>query len=85
MFEFVKQIFISAMMFFGCNLSNVNPLKSISMNNQTRNKECKIRPKLLMLIVMNLHFILTVLKQINAVVVAMIHKQKCVFLMLLKK
>ena len=46
MFEFVKQIFISAMMFFGCNLSNVNPLKSISMNNRTRNKECKIRPKI---------------------------------------
>ena len=40
MFKFVKQIFISAMMFFGCNLSNVNSLKCVSMNNQ----ECKIRP-----------------------------------------
>ena len=29
-------------MFFGCNLSSVNPLKCISMNNQ----ECKLRPKI---------------------------------------
>ena len=42
MFEFVKQIFISAMMFFGCNLSNVNSLKYVSMNNQ----ECKVRPEI---------------------------------------
>ena len=42
MFEFVKQIFISAMMSFGCNLSNVNSLKCISMNNQ----ECKVRPQI---------------------------------------
>ena len=42
MFGFVKQIFISAMMSFGCNLSNVNSLKCISMNNQ----ECKVRPQI---------------------------------------
>ena len=30
------------MMFFGCNLSNVNSLKGISMNKQ----ECKIRPEI---------------------------------------
>ena len=42
MFGFVKQIFISAMMFFGCNLPNVNSLKCISMNNQ----ECKVRPQI---------------------------------------
>ena len=42
MFGFVKQIFISAMMFFGCNLSNVNSLKCVLMNNQ----ECKIRPEI---------------------------------------
>ena len=41
-FGFVKQIFISAMMFFGCNLPNVNSLKCISMNNQ----ECKVRPQI---------------------------------------
>ena len=42
MFEFIKQIFTTAMMFFGCNLSNVNPLKYVSMSNQ----ECKIRPQI---------------------------------------
>ena len=29
-------------MFFGCNLSNVNSSKCISMNNQ----ECKVRPQI---------------------------------------
>ena len=48
MFQFVKQIFISPM-FFGCNLSCVNPLKCISMKNQEDQK-------LLMLVVMKLHF-----------------------------
>ena len=35
---FVKQIIIS-LMFLGCNLSSVNPLKCVSTNNQ----ECKGR------------------------------------------
>ena len=47
MFRFVKQIFVSEMMFFGCNVSSVNSLntvpKCISMDNQ----ECKIRPKII--------------------------------------
>ena len=30
MFRFGKQIFSSVMMFFGCNVSNVNPLKCVS-------------------------------------------------------
>ena len=38
MLRFVKQIFISAMMFFSCNLSNVNILKHVLMENQ----DCKI-------------------------------------------
>ena len=38
MLRFVKQIFISAMMFFSCNLSNVNILKYVLMENQ----DCKI-------------------------------------------
>ena len=42
MFQFVKQKFVSAMMFFGCNLSCVNPLECVSMNN----KECKVRPEI---------------------------------------
>ena len=41
MFKFIKQIFISTMMFFG-SLSSVNPLECISMKNQ----ECKVRPKI---------------------------------------
>ena len=42
MFGFMKQIFVSTMMFFGCNLSSVNPLECVSMNNQ----ECKVRPEI---------------------------------------
>ena len=42
MFGFVKQIFVSATMFFGCNLSSVNLLECVSMNNQ----ECKVRPEI---------------------------------------
>ena len=41
MFRFIKQIFISALMYFG-NLSSVNPLEWISMKNQ----ECKARPEI---------------------------------------
>ena len=38
MFKFIKQIFISTMMFFSSS-SNVNSLECVSMNNQ----ECKLR------------------------------------------
>ena len=41
MFKFIKQIFISTMMFFG-SLSSVNPLECVSMNNQ----KCKVRPEI---------------------------------------
>ena len=41
MFKFVKQIFVSTMMFFGC-LSSMNPLECVSMNNQ----EYKVRPEI---------------------------------------
>ena len=41
MFRFVKRIFVSATMFFGCNLSSVNLLECVLMNNQ----ECKVRPE----------------------------------------
>ena len=43
MFRFLKQIFVSAMNFFGCNVSSVNSSKYISMNNQAY----KIRPVLI--------------------------------------
>ena len=42
MFAFVKQIFVSAIMFFGCSLSMVNPLEYVSTNNQ----ECKVRTEI---------------------------------------
>ena len=42
MFGFVKRIFVSTMVFFGCNLSSVNLLECVSMNNQ----ECKVRPEI---------------------------------------
>ena len=35
-------MFVSAMIFFGCNLSSVSPLECISMTNQ----ECKARPEI---------------------------------------
>ena len=43
MFRFMKQIFISAMIFLGCNLSSVKSLKCISISNQ----ECKVRPEII--------------------------------------
>ena len=42
MFRFIKQLFISTMMFLS-SLSSVNPLKCVSMKNQ----ECKVRPKII--------------------------------------
>ena len=42
MFRFVKRIFVSAMILYGCNLSSVNPLECSTMNNQ----ECKVRPEI---------------------------------------
>ena len=41
MLKFIKQIFVSILMFFG-SLSNVNPLECVSMKNQ----ECKIIPEI---------------------------------------
>ena len=82
MFKFVKKhIFIGLTVL--SNFTNVIPLSCISMKNQ----ECKVRPEIIMLIVMNLYFILLVLKQVNVVVVViilMIHMQKYVFPMLQK-
>ena len=43
MFRFIKQVFVSAMMSFGCRVLSVNPLKCVSMNNQ----KCKVRPEII--------------------------------------
>ena len=42
MFRFIKPIFVSIMMLFGCNLSSMNPLECVSMKNQ----ECKVRSEI---------------------------------------
>ena len=68
---------------FGCNLSSVNPLKCIPINNE----ECKVRPQIVNVNSKEPVFFLLTLKQVNAVVVvtiSMIHMQNCVFLLLLK-
>ena len=49
MFGFVKRIFISAMMVFGCSFTSVSSLKCISMNNQER----KVRPQIVSVNVKN--------------------------------
>ena len=41
MLKFIKQIFVSTLMFFS-SLANVNPLECVSINNQ----KCKIRPEI---------------------------------------
>ena len=41
MFKFIKQVFVSTIIFFG-SLSSVNPLEYISVNNQ----ECRVRPEI---------------------------------------
>ena len=44
MFGFAKQVFVTAIMFFGCHISSVKcSSKCVSMNNQ----ECKIRPEII--------------------------------------
>ena len=43
MFRFIKNIFFTAITFINFNLSNVNSLECISMNNQ----ECKIRTEII--------------------------------------
>ena len=82
MLRFVKQIFISTMMFFG-NFSSVNPLECVSVNSQ----ECKVRPEIVNGNSNEPFVILLVLKLVNALVVVttlMIPMQNCVFLMLLR-
>ena len=70
------------MMVFGCNLSSLNPLECISMNNQ----ESKVRPEIVN-VDSNKPVFYPFSIQVNAVIVvtiSMILMQNCVFLMLLK-
>ena len=47
-FRFVKQIFISTLMFFGCNLSNVNSLSvtPLSATSQVYFNESRMQSKM---------------------------------------
>ena len=87
MLGFIKKSFFTGLAFLSTltsvNLLSAVPLSCISMNNQ----ECKVRTQIVNLNRMNLCFFFSVLKQVNAIVVAtisIIHMQNCVFLMLLK-
>ena len=81
MFRFVKQILVSAMIIFGCNASNINSLKYVSISNQ----KCKIRPEIINITVMNLYFILRMLKNVvTVVIISVIDMQNQVLLMFLK-
>ena len=83
MFRFGKRIFVSTMMFFGCNLSSVNLLECVSMSNQ----ECKVRPEI---VHVNSNepvfypFSINTSKYSGVVTISMIPMQICVFLMLSK-
>ena len=46
MFEFVKQTFISAMMFFSCHLPSVNSVSALLKCISVTNQECKVRPEI---------------------------------------
>ena len=80
MFRFIKKCFFIGSLFLS-SLVSTTPLSCISMNNLA----CKVRPEIVNVSVMNPHFILLVLQQVNVVVavtISMIHMQKYVFLML---
>ena len=82
MLKFMKQIFVSTLMFFG-SLSSVNPLEYVSMKNQ----KWKVRPKNVNVNSNEPIFYPLVLKQINAVVLLMVLMtlmQNYAFLMWLK-
>ena len=80
---FIKKWFFRAMTFFNFNLSNVNSLKCVSMNNQER----KIRPEIINLNTNEPLFYPYSIKIKNAkavVIQSMIHMLKYVFLTTLK-
>ena len=81
MFKSVKRIFDSIMMFFGGNLSSVNLLECVSMNNQ----ECKVRPEIVN-VNSNEHIFYRFSNKTSVVVVTISMKPvgNCVFLLLLK-
>ena len=55
-FSFVKKLFVLGLSILSSSITSA--LKCITLNNQA----CKVRPKLLMLVIITLYFILLVLK-----------------------
>ena len=47
MFRIVKQAFVSAMMFFGCNILGVNSFNAVPKCILMNNQECKITPEII--------------------------------------
>ena len=47
MFRIVKQVFVSAMMFFGCNILGVNSFNAVPKCILMNNQECKITPEII--------------------------------------
>ena len=80
MFRFVKEIFVSTMIFFGCSLSSINPLECVSINNH----ECKVRPESVNVNSNEHLFYPFSIKTSKCSAILMIPMQNCVFLMLLK-
>ena len=83
MFGFLKRVFVPAMIFLCCSLSNVNPLECISVNNE----ECQGSTEIVNVNSDEPVFFFLLLKQVYAlvvVIISMIPMQNCVFLILLK-
>ena len=90
MLRFVNHIFVSAMMFCGCNVSDVNSLNTVPLNTVLKcisinNQKCKIRPEMINFNSNEPLFYPYSIKVINAVAVVIVLKiyiQSYAFLML---
>ena len=89
-FRFVKKVFFVGLTILS-SFANADSLSAVSLNAiplsciSMKNRKCKTRPQLLMLIVIIPYFTLLVLKRVNVVVIVIIltiRMQKVVFLML---
>ena len=82
MFRFIKKMFFTGLTILS-TLSNLNPLKCISMNN----RECKVRPEIVNVNSIDpvfYHFSIRTSNCSGFVTTSMIPMENCVFLMLLK-
>ena len=81
MFGFVKQIFISTIMFFGCSLPSVSSLSALLKFISMTNQECKVRRQ-----IVNVNggesvfypFSIKTSKCSGSLTISMIHMRECV-------